>query len=157
MGSWSKKTAGTGLTIRSSRARFAASALAGYDLTIANAAQRPGLAQALEPTVNSSVALKIVLVSFVPYSSRYEPLLLDLIHRRIELFCAAGVDCENWELALDLLLTDPERNFVQEITTTSHPDELLDDVFNLATVWYVEGSPAVEIIEVGAEITRRGL
>ena len=35
------------LTIRSSRARFAASALAGYDLTIANAAQRPGLAQAL--------------------------------------------------------------------------------------------------------------
>ena len=47
MGSWSKATAGTGLTIRSSRARFAASALAGYDLTIANAAQRPGLAQAL--------------------------------------------------------------------------------------------------------------
>ena len=44
---WSKATAGTGLTIRSSRARFAASALAGYDLTIANAAQRPGLAQAL--------------------------------------------------------------------------------------------------------------
>ena len=37
----------SGLTIRSSRARFAASALAGYDLTIANAAQRPGLAQAL--------------------------------------------------------------------------------------------------------------
>ena len=36
-----------GLTIRSSRARFAASALAGYDLTIANAAKRPGLAQAL--------------------------------------------------------------------------------------------------------------
>ena len=45
-----KATAGTGLTIRSSRARFAASALAGYDLTIANAAQRPGLAQALERT-----------------------------------------------------------------------------------------------------------
>ena len=42
-----KSTAGTGLTIRSSRARFAASALAGYHLTIANAAQRPGLAQAL--------------------------------------------------------------------------------------------------------------
>ena len=47
-----KNTAGTGLTIRSSRARFAASALAGYDLTIANAAQRPGLAQALCPITN---------------------------------------------------------------------------------------------------------
>ena len=45
-----KSTAGTGLTIRSSRARFAASALAGYDLTIAKAAQRPGLAQALGGT-----------------------------------------------------------------------------------------------------------
>ena len=47
IGSLVKASAGTGLTIRSSRARFAASALAGYDLTIANAAQRPGLAQAL--------------------------------------------------------------------------------------------------------------
>ena len=52
MGSLSKATAGTGLTIRSSRARFAASALAGYDLTIANAAQRPGLAQALDRSRN---------------------------------------------------------------------------------------------------------
>ena len=49
-----KSTAGTGLTIRSSRARFAASALAGYDLTIANAAQRPGLAQALARRRNRS-------------------------------------------------------------------------------------------------------
>jgi hypothetical protein len=47
--SWACKKRGvSGLTIRSSRARFAASALAGYDLTIANAAQRPGLAQALD-------------------------------------------------------------------------------------------------------------
>jgi hypothetical protein len=46
---WTCKERGvSGLTIRSSRARFAASALAGYDLTIANAAQRPGLAQALD-------------------------------------------------------------------------------------------------------------
>ena len=49
---WSKATAGTRLNIRSSRARFAASALAGYDLTIANAAQRPGLAQALGTRLN---------------------------------------------------------------------------------------------------------
>ena len=50
-------TAGfSALTIRSSRARFAASALAGYDLTIANAAQRPGLAQALALKFTQSLA-----------------------------------------------------------------------------------------------------
>lgn len=107
--------------------------------------------------MNSSSALKVVLLSSVPYSSRYEPLLLGLIQRQIVLFCAVGVDCENWELALDHLLTDPDRNFTHEITTTSHLDEPIDDVLNLANVWYVEGSPAVELIEVAAEITRRGL
>ena len=51
--SWECKERGvSGLTIRSSRARFAASALAGYDFTIANAAQRPGLAQALDRSRN---------------------------------------------------------------------------------------------------------
>ena len=58
-------TAGfSALTIRSSRARFAASALAGYDLTIANAAQRPGLAQALDAGAESWVfALKALCFS----------------------------------------------------------------------------------------------
>ena len=58
--SWACKERGvSGLTIRSSRARFAASALAGYDLTIANAAQRPGLAQALGLSPDSMAEAKI--------------------------------------------------------------------------------------------------
>ena len=93
-------------------------------------------------------ASKIVLVSSVPYSVQHEPLLLDLIRRPIVLFCAVGVDCEEWELAFDLLLTDPDRQFTHEITTTSHPDEPLDDVLNLADVWFVEGGSDVEIVRV---------
>ena len=100
--------------------------------------------------MNSAGALKVVLVSSVPYSAHHEPLLLGLIDRKIDLFCATGTDCENWELALDLLLTDPERNFTHDITTTSHPDEPLEDVLNLAELWYVEGSQAVELIDVSA-------
>ena len=64
-----KSTAGTGLTIRSSRARFAASALAGYDLTIANAAQRPGLAQALARSRKRSRS-KCIRPSSQPDASR---------------------------------------------------------------------------------------
>jgi hypothetical protein len=51
----------SGLTIRSSRARFAASALAGYDLTIANAAQRPGLAQALGAMAKLLATIAVLL------------------------------------------------------------------------------------------------
>jgi hypothetical protein len=95
-----------------------------------------------------SSALKVVLASSVPYSSGHEPLLLGLIERKIVLFCAAGVDCENWELAFDLLLTDPDRSFTHYVTTTSHPDETLEDVMNFASMWYVEGNSAVEFMEV---------
>lgn len=80
----------------------------------------------------SSCAKKIVLIASQPYSSRHEPLLLSLIERPIELFCAAGVDCGNWETAVDLLLTEPDRHFTHHITTTSHPDEPLADVLNMA-------------------------
>lgn len=98
--------------------------------------------------MNSAGALKIVLISSVPYSAQHKPLLLDLIQRKIKLFCATGTECENWELAFDLLLTDPDSNFTHDITTTSHPDEPIENVLNLAELWHVEGSQAVEIIKV---------
>ncbi|WP_254460006.1 hypothetical protein [Xanthomonas sacchari] len=92
--------------------------------------------------------MKVVLVSSVPYSAHHESLLLSLIGRKINLFCATGTDCENWEFVFDLLLTDPDRNFSHDITTTSHPNEPIDDVVNFAKIWHVEGSQAVELIEV---------
>ena len=98
--------------------------------------------------MSSSSPKKVVLVATEPYSSRHEPLLLALIERHIELFCAAGIDCGNWETAMDLLLTDPERAINHHITTTSHPDEPLDDVLNMAELWSVEGRTDVEVIRV---------
>ena len=71
--SWACKERGvSGLTIRSSRARFAASALAGYDLTIANAAQRPGLAQAL--AMHKQIAIAILLASLSACATPGSPL-----------------------------------------------------------------------------------
>ena len=51
MGSWSKATAGTGLTIRSSRDRFAASCKSA-NFHLHKAAKRPGLTQALDRSRN---------------------------------------------------------------------------------------------------------
>jgi hypothetical protein len=62
-----------GLTIRSSRARFAASALAGYDLTIAKAAQRPGLAQALgRMKLQRCISTSLLAIALVGCDGRYE-------------------------------------------------------------------------------------
>ena len=98
--------------------------------------------------MSSPEAKKVVLVASHPYSPQYEPLLLSLLERRIELFCAVGVDCENWETAVDLLLTDPDRKFTHHVTTTSHPDEPLADVISMADLWFIEGGSAVEVLEV---------
>ena len=91
---------------------------------------------------------KVVLVATTPYTPGFEPLLLGLIERHIELFCATGIDCENWETAMDLLLTDPDRAFTHHITTTSHPGEPLDDVLNMADLWSTECGSDVEVIRV---------
>jgi hypothetical protein len=90
----------------------------------------------------------VVLMASQPYSATHEPLLIALIERQIELFCAVGTDCENWETAFDLLLTDPARGYTHHITTTSHPDEPLEDVLNMASFWIGEGGSKVEILDV---------
>jgi len=58
------------------------------------------------------------------------------------------VDCQNWETVFDLLLTDPDRHFTHHVTTTSHPDEPIADVINMADLWFVEGESEVEVLEV---------
>ncbi|HET8685293.1 MAG TPA: hypothetical protein VFM18_01365, partial [Methanosarcina sp.] len=73
-----------------------------------------------------------------PYSPEYEPMLISLIEQRIDLFAAVGVDCENWEDAMDWLCI----NLVVSgkipdafCTTTSHPGETFADVKAFAEQW----------------------
>ena len=93
---------------------------------------------------------KVVLITDEEYSEAYEYLLADLFSREIVLFCAFGKYCSEWELAMDLFITDPTRAVNEHhITTTSHEDEPLEEVLNLAKVWFIEnGSNEVEIIRL---------
>jgi hypothetical protein len=93
-------------------------------------------------------AKKVVVFTTQPYSVEYEPLLLSLIDRKIELCCFAGVDSGNWETALDMLLVDPSRGFTHRIATTSHRDEPFEDVLNMAHLWFVEGGSEVEVLRI---------
>ncbi|MCC6670903.1 MAG: hypothetical protein IT458_07575 [Planctomycetes bacterium] len=96
-----------------------------------------------------SVAKKVVLVSKHGYRSSHDSLLLSLIERRIELFCAVGQDCELWEEIMDELVVGPKGACPWHVTTTSHPGESVEQVVEFASLWHLDaGPPDVEIIEV---------
>lgn len=93
---------------------------------------------------------KFILITDEAYSEKYEYLLADLFGREIVLFCAWGKYCSEWELAMDLFITDPNHATNEHhITTTSHQNEPLEEVLNLAKVWVIENSSnEVEIIRL---------
>ncbi|MGE0754277.1 MAG: hypothetical protein AB7L92_03855 [Alphaproteobacteria bacterium] len=97
----------------------------------------------------NSEALKVVLVSNSGYDSSHDDILKKLVNRKIELFCAVGKDCQKWEDFMDELCVG-DGSDVQYITTTSHPDEPVNEVIEFARLW--SGASGlddnVEVIEV---------
>ena len=93
---------------------------------------------------------KVILATDKKYSSDYEYVLEELYKRKIELFCAWGKYCADWETAMDLYLTDQVRmDSEHHITTTSHVDEQFEDVLNMATLWVTNnGNNEVETIKL---------
>jgi hypothetical protein len=93
---------------------------------------------------------KVILTTDKEYTNEYQYIFEDLYKREIELFCAWGKHCEQWEFAMDLYLTDPDRmDSSHHITTTSHIDEPFEDVLNMAKLWPSEnGNNEVETIKL---------
>jgi len=77
---------------------------------------------------------KVVLVSRSGYSPDKDHILQSLIDERIALFCAVGKDCEMWEEVMDELCVGDGGNPVF-IPTTSHPEEMIDDVVQFAKTY----------------------
>ena len=96
---------------------------------------------------------KVVLVSHGGYRPEHDALLGELLERRIEIFCAVGKDCRQWEDSMDALVTGPVGDTAHFVLTTSHPDESVDQVVAFARLLHVEGGATekvsdVEIIEI---------
>ena len=70
------------------------------------------------------------------YSDEQRPLLINLLLDEPDLLCIVGVDCQNWEEAIDWLYIEnmPLKSDTM-LHTTSHPDETLEDVIAFAEQW----------------------
>jgi hypothetical protein len=92
---------------------------------------------------------KVILFSSKNYSSKYEGILLELLKRKIELFCAVGKDCAKWEDAIDWLYVQNKKDDGYHITTTCHPDETLEEVKEFAKLFVDKSNcTKVQIIEI---------
>ena len=91
---------------------------------------------------------KVVLVTDLPYTSAHEPFLQSLVDRGVTLFCAFGRDCSNWETGMDFVCIGEDGSGAHFVMTTSHPDEPLEDVINMAELWHVDGDSSVEVIRL---------
>jgi hypothetical protein len=88
----------------------------------------------------------VVLVSKTGYKKEHDSLLQSLIERNIQLFCAVGKNCREWEDAIDCLYISNETGRYKEsvLLTTSHPDESVQDVIEFASLSETD----IEVIEV---------
>lgn len=94
------------------------------------------------------IARKIVLVTKRDYDPRYDDMLLQLIARRIELFCVVGRECEVWEAVVDELVIGPIGDGEWDVATTSHPGEDVAEVIAFAQDWQLDEPSEVEVIEI---------
>ena len=72
---------------------------------------------------------------------------MSLLDHGYELFCAVGKDCELWEEVMDELAVGDGTNS-RYITTTSHPDESLEDVVEFAKIFSTTDESGVEIVHI---------
>jgi hypothetical protein len=94
-------------------------------------------------------ARKVVLASKSGYNPARDDLLLrELVANKIELFCAVGIDAEQWEEAIDWLCMGSEGDGTHFICTTSHPNESEEQVIEFALSFATESQCHVEIIRV---------
>ena len=93
-------------------------------------------------------AKKVILATDENYGSEHDEMLKELIERKIELFCVVGKDCEKWEEALDWMCIGENGEEIVFVTTTSHPNESLEEVKTFAKEWKTEGNNDIEVIKI---------
>ncbi len=96
-------------------------------------------------------AKKIVLVAETGDVTDRDRLLRELFDARIELFCAFGIDAQEWEDCMDwiVVMACVDEGSEHSILTTSHRDGTLDAVVELASqITVPSGEQEIEVIKV---------
>jgi hypothetical protein len=93
-------------------------------------------------------AKKLILHAPPWDSPALEDFVEDCIRDHVVLVCVVGDDCQRVEDVIDELVvrngTDPRRF----LTTTSHPNETLDEVRLFAEAWTLDAEPGARVQEV---------
>ncbi|MDT0605376.1 DUF7684 family protein [Thalassotalea castellviae] len=90
---------------------------------------------------------RVVLASEQKYNSEKDKLILSLLEQDYILFCVVGVDCEKWEDIIDELAVGDGSN-PKFVTTTSHPDESIDEVIEFANMLSLDTKSGVDVIGI---------
>ena len=78
----------------------------------------------------NSEAKKIVLITPISDDNLLESFVENCLDRKIKLLCIVGTGCEQLEDDIDQLIIGDGTQSDRFITTTSHPDETLEEVTN---------------------------
>jgi hypothetical protein len=93
--------------------------------------------------------LKVVLVSTNGYSPNpHDALLQNLVARKIEVFCAVGVEADKWEDALDWLCVGEDGSGTHFILTSAHLGESEEEVIEFASGLQTSQPSEVEVVRV---------
>jgi len=95
----------------------------------------------------------IVLISPLSDPNRLEPFVEHCLNDRVSLICVIGNDCQKIEDLIDDLIIGNGSEDDRFITTTSHPNETLEDVIEFAEGWSIQQTfkdhnPDVKIIRL---------
>ncbi|MBX3480010.1 MAG: hypothetical protein KF842_06395 [Caulobacter sp.] len=80
-------------------------------------------------------AAKLILVLPLSTPDALEPFVETCLADGVELICISGPGCDAVEDEIDALIVGDGADDARFIATTSHGDEPLEDVINLATLW----------------------
>ena len=90
---------------------------------------------------------RVVLVSEQKYNLERDELILSLLDKGYVLFCVVGIDCEKWEDIIDELSIGDGSN-PKFVTTTSHPNESVDEVVEFAKMLTLDKKSGVDVIGI---------
>jgi predicted CopG family antitoxin len=94
-------------------------------------------------------AEKYLVISKTGHTSSMSELIQKLIEHRPRLIAFYGKDCSLLEDICDEEIVGDGREPLLEITTTSHPDETLENVINLVELWDIkEIGKIFELVEL---------
>lgn len=87
---------------------------------------------------NKLMSKCVILISGTKYTNEHDAFLQNILNQKPDLFSVVGVDCENWEEAMDWILVMRDVNEGKQdvfCNTTSHPNESVDEVLEFANLW----------------------